>query len=199
MKRTAAAAMNNLIELGPLSSFLSHERHLLTLRSLSSTLATERQVVVFRLAPRSANDESYHWYAIESECPHAGAPMKDAELVFGDGDIEDMEDMFDEVVAVCPTHSYDFNLRTGESSTGYRACTWRVHVDVEDETVMLDGPEESGDWEVVDCQPVSEGAYEQADLLCVPRRLRAYVRAVSLPCSIRGTHCARRHASTVPP
>lgn len=32
----------------------------------------------------------------------------------------DIEDVGNEVVVICPWHSYDFNLRTGASSTGLK-------------------------------------------------------------------------------
>lgn len=139
------------IQLGHLSDFSKNDRYLLTLRSLSSSAPTERQVVLFRLA-RQGSD---HFYAIESECPHAGGPMKDAELAFGDQATGDIEDIHDDIVAVCPWHGYDFSLTTGESSTGFRACTWSVHV--EDNAVVMEGPENSGDWQIVSIEPVSEG------------------------------------------
>lgn len=88
--------------LGPLANFLDNDRYLLTLKKAADS--KERQVVLFRLA-RQGKDT---FYAIESECPHANGPMIDAELEYGDRDIEDIEDVVDSVVAVCPWHGYDF-------------------------------------------------------------------------------------------
>ncbi|KAG5643988.1 hypothetical protein DXG03_009278 [Asterophora parasitica] len=58
---------------------------------------------------------------MESSCPHLGADLSHA-------DIEEYESS---VVAVCPWHRYDFDLRTGKSETGLRACTYAVEVKID--------------------------------------------------------------------
>lgn len=83
--------------------------------------------------------------------------MKDSELEYGNQETGDIEDIHDDIVAICPWHGFDFNLVTGESSTGFRACTWRVQVEQESKQVMMEGPENSGDWHVLSIEPVSEG------------------------------------------
>lgn len=66
------------------------------------------------------NETATGWtfYAMEAECPHAGGPMEDSSV-----DIEDSA-----YVASCPWHAYDFNVETGESSVGIKACTYPVAV-----------------------------------------------------------------------
>ena len=151
-----AGAMSTLaVRLGALEDFTSSDRYLLTLLSLSSSQPSERQIVLFRLARMGID----RFYAIESECPHAGGPMLDAEVVAEEPETDDIEELFDNVVAVCPWHSYDFNLITGESSTGFHACTWRAFVDEGPDgtrAVFLEGPESSGDWLVRSIEGVSE-------------------------------------------
>ena len=56
---------------------------------------------------------------------------------------------------------YDFDLRTGKSETGLKACTYSVEVrlDPKDgvEKVFMETPEGGSDWRVVELRPVSEG------------------------------------------
>ncbi|CAG8365470.1 unnamed protein product [Penicillium salamii] len=102
-------------------------------------LNTGKKLVLFRLptidpSNLKVNDTNDGWsyYAMEAECPHAGGPMADSSV-----DIEDSA-----YVASCPWHAYDFNVETGESSVGLKACTFPV--DVRGEFVALDFPVEHG-------------------------------------------------------
>ncbi|KAJ5775727.1 uncharacterized protein N7511_000738 [Penicillium nucicola] len=102
-------------------------------------LTTGKKLVLFRLptidpSNPKTNETSDGWsyYAMEAECPHAGGPMADSQI-----DIEDSA-----YVASCPWHAYDFNVETGESSVGIKACTFPV--DVSGEYVALDFPVEDG-------------------------------------------------------
>lgn len=91
-------------------------------------LSDGKRLVLFRLPsieptkPRetAANETDSGWafYAMEAECPHAGGPMEDSQV-----DIEDSA-----YVASCPWHAYDFNVETGESSVGMKACTYPINV-----------------------------------------------------------------------
>lgn len=142
---------SDLHSLGSLADYLAHDRYVLTFKNKSSSVAEERQIVLFRLA-RQGKD---NFYAIESECPHAGGPMRDAEVEIGD--IEDFGE--ESVIAVCPWHGYDFDLRTGESSTGMKACTWNVSVANQDQIVMS-GPLDPSTWTLISADPVSEAFAE---------------------------------------
>jgi len=151
--------------LGDLKTFSTHTRFLATLRSVSRS-SDYHSIIVFRLSPlASSHDdtglvskallispEQLQLYAMESTCPHLGAEMSHA-------DIEDTETSF---VAVCPWHRYDFDLRTGQSETGLKACTYSVQTrnlsESSENEVWLEAPGE-GDWEVVELRPVSEGAF----------------------------------------
>ncbi|PWY75479.1 rieske [2Fe-2S] domain protein [Aspergillus heteromorphus CBS 117.55] len=75
--------------------------------------------------PSKARNDANGWsyYAMEAECPHAGGPMQDSAI-----DIEDSA-----YVVSCPWHAYDFNVETGESSVGIKACTFPVDVTAEGE------------------------------------------------------------------
>ncbi|XP_020915072.1 uncharacterized protein LOC110252585 isoform X1 [Exaiptasia diaphana] len=57
-------------------------------------------------------------YAIDTVCPHEGGPL---EL----GDIEDLDGS---PVLYCPWHHYDFNLKTGKSSTGLEQQTHELRI-----------------------------------------------------------------------
>ncbi|KAG6821268.1 hypothetical protein H0H93_002378 [Arthromyces matolae] len=89
-------------------------------------------------------------YVMESSCPHLGADLSHA-------DIEEYESS---VVAVCPWHRYDFDLRTGKSETGLRACTYSVEVitDPSDgiDKVWIETPSNGTGWRLVELRPVSE-------------------------------------------
>ncbi|KAI8951246.1 hypothetical protein F4801DRAFT_589797 [Xylaria longipes] len=105
------------IDIGPAED-LTHSRYAIR-------LSNGKRLILFRLPPisqpgTSAGLGSHDWvyYAMEAECPHAGGPMADAHI-----DIEDSS-----YVASCPWHAYDFNLDTGESSYGVKACTYPVRL-----------------------------------------------------------------------
>lgn len=92
------------------------------------TFATGKRLVLFRLPriegkarrdkPLNETENGWAYFCMEAECPHAGGPMSDASI-----DIEDSA-----YVASCPWHSYDFNVETGESSYGIKACTFPIEV-----------------------------------------------------------------------
>ncbi|KAI0530339.1 hypothetical protein GGR58DRAFT_524727 [Xylaria digitata] len=122
---------------------LSHSRYAIT-------LSNGKRLVLFRLPRISQSDtpavpgcNDWIYYAMEAECPHAGGPMADAHV-----DIEDSS-----YVASCPWHAYDFNLDTGESSYGVKACTYPIHL--QDGRVLLRFAEAEGVL-LSTMQPVSE-------------------------------------------
>ena len=115
-------------------------------------LSDSKRLVLFRLPSieptksreTAANETDNGWafYAMEAECPHAGGPMEDSQV-----DIEDSA-----YVASCPWHAYDFNVETGESSVGIKACTYPI--DVCGETVSLQYM--TDDVTLVRLEPVTE-------------------------------------------
>ncbi|OOF91382.1 hypothetical protein ASPCADRAFT_211205 [Aspergillus carbonarius ITEM 5010] len=122
-------------------------------------LSNGKRLVLFRLPtiepPKStsksapARNESNGWsyYAMEAECPHAGGPMQDSSI-----DIEDSA-----YIVSCPWHAYDFNVETGESSVGIKACTFAVDVTGEEGVVVEYGDRDDGvEVEVVRLEAVSE-------------------------------------------
>ncbi|KAI1504059.1 hypothetical protein F5X99DRAFT_68464 [Biscogniauxia marginata] len=107
----------SVIDLGPLAGF-THSR-------CSISLSNGKRLVLFRLpridradVPDLHEAEGWVYYAMEAECPHAGGPMAEAHI-----EIEDSG-----YVASCPWHAYDFNVETGESNYGVKACTFPVSV-----------------------------------------------------------------------
>lgn len=155
--------------LSPLSQLLSHTRFLCTLRSKSRTY-DYHSIVIFRLSSATAGNadtdgsdsnpnsaapsvNDMQLYAMESTCPHLGADM-------GHADIEDTDVG---LVAVCPWHRYDFDLKTGHSETGLRACTFEIQIrnkgdEGNDQVIWIEAPGD-GEWEVVELRPVSEGQW----------------------------------------
>jgi uncharacterized ferritin-like protein (DUF455 family) len=104
------------------------------------TLTTGKRLVLFRLptlpsSTTTTTDNSidgWTYYAMEQECPHAGGPMSDAQV-----DIEDSS-----YVASCPWHAYDFDLDTGSSSYGVKACVFPVRV--QGDNLVLEFDREQG-------------------------------------------------------
>ncbi|KAL5342078.1 hypothetical protein BJX70DRAFT_336294 [Aspergillus crustosus] len=110
------------LTLGSLSD-LTHTRYVIH-------LSDGKRLVLFRLPSidtarrsKSSNESRDGWsyYAMEAECPHAGGPMEVAQI-----DIEDSA-----YIASCPWHAYDFNVETGESSVGIKACTFPIEIEAD--------------------------------------------------------------------
>ncbi|KAG8871276.1 hypothetical protein FRB98_000939, partial [Tulasnella sp. 332] len=140
------------------SALSTHTRFIVTLRSKLRP-SEYHSLIVFRLSALSdseseANlahdDHASQIFAMESTCPHLGADLSHA----------DIEDTDVGLVAVCPWHRYDFDLRTGYSETGLKACTYRVEIRADEakgeEAVWIESPSGAGGWEVVELRPVSE-------------------------------------------
>ena len=125
------------IHVGSISD-LTHSRY-------TVLLSNGKRLVLFRLPTIRSHDEvsgpggkaqhghAWTYYAMEAECPHAGGPMAEAQI-----DIEDSS-----YIASCPWHAYDFNVETGESSYGLKACTFPVTVE-DDGRVSLRIPDVPG-------------------------------------------------------
>jgi nitrite reductase/ring-hydroxylating ferredoxin subunit len=143
-----------------LHDLLTHTRFLITLRSQEGTY---HSLILFRLstaggAPAPPDAQNAHgFYAMESTCPHLGADMSHAEI----------EECETSLVAVCPWHRYDFDLRTGKSETGLKACTYAVEVrpaataNAEEHALVVDveAPAGGSGWQIVELRPVSEGGF----------------------------------------
>ncbi|KAI3317275.1 beta-1,4-xylosidase [Xylariaceae sp. AK1471] len=134
--------MMSTIDIGQAED-LSHSRYAIL-------LSNGKRLILFRLPHISQPDipavfggHDWTYYAMEAECPHAGGPMADAHI--------DMEDS--SYVASCPWHAYDFNLDTGESSYGVKACTFPVRL--QDGRVLLHFGEAEG-VHLSAVEPVSE-------------------------------------------
>ncbi|KAJ6552065.1 hypothetical protein DFH09DRAFT_1167801 [Mycena vulgaris] len=148
------------LQISPFKNLLTHSRFLLTLRSehgkyhslILFRLSSASDAIWDKAGPSSKPDKAANRqiYVMESTCPHLGADMSHA-------DIEEYEDT---TVAVCPWHRYDFDLRTGKSETGLRACTYSVEVktDPEDDTekVYIETPSGGNNWRLIELRPVSE-------------------------------------------
>ena len=63
-------------------------------------------------------EEEEKFYAMDCSCPHEGGPL----------DVGDIEDLDGALSVICPWHSYDFDLRTGESSTGLKTSVYEIKV-----------------------------------------------------------------------
>ncbi|KAH9842263.1 Protein of unknown function (DUF455) [Teratosphaeria destructans] len=125
----------------------SHEE--LSQSRYAITLSTGKRLILFRLPTLGSDRDQansvngWTYYAMEQECPHAGGPMSQAQI-----DIEDSS-----YIASCPWHAYDFNLETGSSSYGVKACVFPVTV--HDKVLVLELQDEPG-VTLAGFQPVSE-------------------------------------------
>lgn len=102
-------------------------------------------------------EDQIEWLAIQEECPHLGQSLVHAEIQIEDSNL----------IAICPWHHYDFDLRTGESSTGLKACVIKAFVkEIEGvKYLFLDrfGDQEE-EWNLVSITPISQRfAIEEPD------------------------------------
>ncbi|PPQ77805.1 hypothetical protein CVT25_015298 [Psilocybe cyanescens] len=181
------------LQIAPLRDLLSHFRFMITLRSQEGKY---HSLILFRLSTLqdpgskdsisddlclpgtdehglsiSSSSNQRQIYVMESSCPHLGADMSHA-------DIEECETG---MVAVCPWHRYDFDLKTGKSETGLKACTYDVEVRIDPadgvEKVFMQTPKEGRNWRLVELRPVSE---EFADPPPPPKAIKHTQMAVSI-------------------
>ncbi|OBZ73289.1 hypothetical protein A0H81_06819 [Grifola frondosa] len=143
--------------IAPFKDLTSHSRFLITLRSQEGLY---HSLILFRLSKNLGEgasdndtpvDRSAHeqLYAMEANCPHLGADLSHAEI----------EECETGLVAVCPWHRYDFDLRTGHSETGLKACTYNVEIRIDDsgvDNIWVQTPEGGSKWRLVELRPVSE-------------------------------------------
>lgn len=56
-------------------------------------------------------------------------------------------------------YRYDFDLKTGQSDTGLKACTYAIDIRTGDDgdIVYVQAPEGGTKWRLVELRPVSEG------------------------------------------
>ncbi|KAG0152377.1 hypothetical protein CROQUDRAFT_649776 [Cronartium quercuum f. sp. fusiforme G11] len=106
--------------------------------------AIEKEFAKLKVQDAHSSGFLRQWHAMEEECPHLGASMTEAEIeIEGDG-----------VIAICPWHNYDFDLRTGESSSGLKACVFPTSV--RDGELFVGYPNGATDWELIYIRPVSQ-------------------------------------------
>lgn len=144
-----------LVHVGPSAQLRSaSSRHHITLRRRSND-QEYRSLLLFSFPKADQSDvNAGRFYCMESTCPHLGAPLENASIY----DVEDDVDIEDAVI-VCPWHEYDFSLRTGESSTGLKACVYPVEErqgDVWVQVTPAEGDLNQSGWTVVEVRPVSE-------------------------------------------
>lgn len=191
---TGTSTAPSWITIGSVSSLLASHRHHITLRTTTTQPTLYHSILLFSFTnplpadkdaetPRTSQTRT--WYAMVSQCPHLGAPLESApvrrvetstdreaalqedpngeDIDFGEEDGDDIED----AVIICPWHEYDFDLRSGESSTGLQACTYRVRVVgegdgamVEVESMAREDDARPTQWEVTEVRAVSEGELE---------------------------------------
>ncbi|KAF9234832.1 hypothetical protein BU15DRAFT_89827 [Melanogaster broomeanus] len=91
----------------------------------------------------------------------------------------EIEECDGSAIAVCRvvntvSKRYDFDLRTGESETGLRACTYNVEI----VTDHSDGPDNGTKWCLVELRPVSEDFADPPPVTACPTPPRAASAAI---------------------
>ncbi len=73
---------------------------------------------------------------------------------------------------------YDFDLKTGKSETGLRACTYAVQLRTDPESgvekVYMETPEGGSHWRLVELRPVSEGGFDLYLRICLPKFIKQH-------------------------
>ncbi|KAI0643349.1 DUF455-domain-containing protein [Trametes meyenii] len=143
--------------ISPITALATHSRFFLTLRSAEGAY---HSLILFRLTPSqlpesgidgapSSQNLRDQLYVMEANCPHLGADMSHAEI----------EECDTGLIAVCPWHRYDFDLKTGHSETGLKACTYATEIRADadgTEHIHVEAPEGGSHWQMVEFRPVSE-------------------------------------------
>ncbi|GAA5920239.1 hypothetical protein JCM1841_000436 [Sporobolomyces salmonicolor] len=132
----------DLVPLGLVSDFQQSHRYVVSFRNWLNPVE-HSQLLIYR------QDDNQRWYGIANECPHLSLPLEQ-------GDIEDLcestshdgadsdENPASQPIILCPFHQYDWGLRDGQSSTGMRACTYRVEAR-DDGRLWMEPPGDRGD------------------------------------------------------
>ncbi|GAA5971293.1 hypothetical protein JCM8115_005497 [Rhodotorula mucilaginosa] len=139
-------------------------RHVVGFRSWRT--GQHQSVLIYRQDPLpstiEASDDAQQreerWFSIVNECPHLGLPLEggDIEDLYSDEKEEDASPPDPASIIMCPFHNYDWNLKDGSSSTGMKACTFRLEVR-DDDQLWLEPPGDPGDdYRVIGVRAVSE-------------------------------------------
>lgn len=150
--------------IGPVANFQDSHRYVLSYRSYRDP-SLHATTLIYRHASAPDDEAGKDWWAITGECPHLGAPLEHGAIEHGGGDIEDLgDDPYSAPIIICPWHSYDFSMDTGESSSGLRACTYAV--ETRDEILFVEPPGDLGDdFRLLGVRAVSEGESRKSWLL----------------------------------
>ncbi|GAA5968217.1 hypothetical protein JCM11641_003775 [Rhodosporidiobolus odoratus] len=168
----------------------SSHRHVVSLRNFNSP-QQHSSILIYRspTPPGADNGQpsvAQRWYGIANECEHLGLPLEqgDIEDLFGDVPIQDDDtDGADGPTIICPFHQYDFNLSSGHSSTGMKACTFRIEVR-EDGQVWMEPPGTlEDDWKVLGVRAVSERFAEPSTSSSPPDSLTSPFSSLTLSSS----------------
>jgi nitrite reductase/ring-hydroxylating ferredoxin subunit len=88
-----------------------------TVAKVNEVAPGQRKLVAVNGAKVVLVNHGGSFYAINNECPHEGNPLCEGELK--------------DCTIVCPTHEWEFSLKTGESDEhpGFAVDTYPVRVD----------------------------------------------------------------------
>ncbi|KAK4053771.1 hypothetical protein OIV83_001427 [Microbotryomycetes sp. JL201] len=159
---------------GDISSFDQSDKHVLTWRSYREPSLHE-SILVYRFSQRN------RWYGLTNTCPHLGASLELGDIEDSLGGNQDDQDVDQDAasapIIMCPWHQYDFNMHDGSSSTGMRACSYKVEVR-DDGKLWVEIPGSPGDdFRLIGKRAVSEQFAEGPTL----EQLKARAIEASLP------------------
>ncbi|GAA5894073.1 hypothetical protein JCM8208_002341 [Rhodotorula glutinis] len=170
-----------MIFVAPVADLADSARHVVALRSWRSPAQHDSILVYRRDPPPGSTDAHAEYFSIANECPHLGLPLEggDIEDLCGDdpGDDDEIDPRKGPVI-ICPFHNLDFGLDTGSSSSGMRACTYRLEVRNGGELWMEPPGDLGDDYRVIGIRAVSE---RFADLPTAPTGLLSSLTLSSSP------------------
>ncbi|GAA6012423.1 hypothetical protein JCM11491_004328 [Sporobolomyces phaffii] len=152
----------DLVPVGKVSDFQQSHRYVLSFRSWT-TPANHEQVLIYRAAQSPALGDD-RWYSIANECPHLGLPLEA-------GDIEDLggpeydrlderededDDPIQQPLIICPFHQYDYGMEDGKSSTGLKACTYKIEARRDGKLWVQPPGDRTDDFRILGVRMVSE-------------------------------------------
>ncbi|GAA5875313.1 hypothetical protein JCM16303_000580 [Sporobolomyces ruberrimus] len=150
----------DLVPVGKLSDFQQSHRYVLSFRSWTRP-AEHTQILIYR-AEESPSGDNDRWYSIANECPHLGLPLEAGDIedlgkpTEDDEEIEQEQDGINQPLIICPFHQYDYGLEDGKSSTGLKACTYKIEAR-EDGKLWVQPPgDRCDDFRILGVRMVSE-------------------------------------------
>lgn len=153
----------DLVPIGNLSEFQQSHRYVLSFRSWTHP-SQHTQLLIYRSKDSPTSKDN--WYSIANECPHLGLPLEQGDIEDiqgpppcdqeGEEEEEEEEERVNQPLIICPFHQYDYGLQDGKSSSGLKACTYKVEAKGDGKLWIEPPGEKSDDFRLLGVRMVSE-------------------------------------------